>query len=131
MTVAWALEKVGLIDLVNELPNGLQTELVAGGKSFPSSVHVRLTLARCIAERPKLLILNDFFSVLQKDEKRKLLNFLVDRTNPWTLLLVSNDPVLMQACDRNIILKNGRIYLEGTYQELQNNPDYQQIVLSC
>lgn len=129
--VIWALEKVGLADFVNELPNGLQTELIAGGKSWPSSIHVRLTLARCIAERPKLLILNDFFSVLPKDEKRKLLDFLVDRSNPWTLLFISNDPVLMQACDRNIILKDGRVHLQGTFSELNQHPDYRQVVLSC
>lgn len=129
--VIWALEKVGLSDFVNELPNGLQTELIAGAKSWPSSIHVRLTLARCIAERPQLLILNDFFSVLQKDEKRKLLNFLTDRSNPWTLLLISNDPVLMEACDRNIILKEGKVHLQGTFSELKQHPEYQQVVLSC
>ncbi|MCS7017898.1 MAG: ATP-binding cassette domain-containing protein [Cytophagales bacterium] len=127
----WALEKVGLSDFINELPNGLQTELIAGGKSWPSSIHVRLTLARCIAERPQLLILNDFFSVLQKNEKRKLLDFLVDRSNPWTLLLISNDPVLMQVCDRNIILKDGKVHLQGSFQELNQHPDYYQVVLSC
>jgi ABC-type bacteriocin/lantibiotic exporter with double-glycine peptidase domain len=127
----WALEKVGLSDFVNELPNGLQTELIAGGKSWPSSIHARLILARCVAERPQLLILNDFFFVLQKDEKRKLLTFLTDRSNPWTLLLISNDPSLMEICDRNVILKEGKVYLQGTFSELKQHPEYQQIVLSC
>jgi len=129
--VVWALDKVGLSDFVNELPNGLQTEVIAGAKSWSSSIHVRLTLARCIAERPQLLILNDFFSVLQKNEKRKLLDFLTDRANPWTLLLISNDPVLMEACDRNVLLKEGKVYLQGTFSELKQHPEYQQIVLSC
>ncbi|MCS6832733.1 MAG: ATP-binding cassette domain-containing protein, partial [Flammeovirgaceae bacterium] len=122
--VMWALENVGLKDFVGKLPNGLMTEMVAGGKTFSNSVAVKITLARCIAEKPRLLVLNDMFNDLSRDEKLKILTFLMDRKYAWTLICVSNDPMVMVMCDRLVMMANGKVEKTGTYDEFVKDPQF-------
>lgn len=113
-----ALEKVKLSDWVNSLPEGLNTAMLSGGKGFPSSFNQRLILARCFAKKPSLIILNDFFNFMKKTDKLQLVESVVDSKNKWTLLVVSNDPVVMASCDRVLVMRDGELIANGTFQEL-------------
>lgn len=113
-----ALEQVGLTDEINALPEGMNTPLLSGGKGLPSTMIQKLILARCLAKKPRLLILNDFFSGLKKSTKLDLINATLSGKNPWTSIAVSNDPLVMAACDRVIVLNDGLITAEGTFDEL-------------
>lgn len=113
-----ALQQVGLSDEVNQLPEGLSTPLVSGGKGLPSSMIQKLILARCLAKKPALLILNDFFSGLKKATKLDLIKVVTSSDNPWTLIAVSNDPLIMAASDRVVVLQDGVIELQGTFDQL-------------
>ena len=125
-----SLDKVGLKDYINELPDGLDTTLVSGGKTFSNSVINKIILSRCLVKNPKILILNDFFHNFHKGEKQKLIEFLVDKSNPWTFLTVSNDPLILSKCDRVVILKDGEISYEGTFNECFEKEDFRDIILS-
>jgi ABC-type bacteriocin/lantibiotic exporter with double-glycine peptidase domain len=113
-----AVEKVGLSDFINNLPEGLNTHILSGGKGFSSSVNQRLILARCLAKKPEMIILNDYFNFMKKTEKLKLIEHLVSRENKWTLLVVSNDPLVMASCDRVIVLNEGSVLVEGKFDAL-------------
>lgn len=113
-----ALEKVGLKESISSLPNGLHTHVVSGGKGLPSSIKHRLILGRCIAKKPELMILNDFFSGLSKVDKLQMLRCVINPESSWTLLTVSNDPMIMAACDRVVIMDEGKIVADGTYSTL-------------
>jgi ABC-type bacteriocin/lantibiotic exporter with double-glycine peptidase domain len=113
-----AIRKVKLEDEINRLPDGLNTHIVSGGKGFSSSFIHKLILARCLAKKPSLIILNDFFSGLKRQEKLDLLQSVINTENRYTLIAVSNDPLIMAACDRVILLNNGQISDEGHFDEL-------------
>jgi ABC-type bacteriocin/lantibiotic exporter with double-glycine peptidase domain len=113
-----ALQQVGLSDEINALPEGISTSVLSGGKGLSSSTIQKLILARCLAKKPALLILNDFFSGLKKATKLDLVQAVISGDNPWTLLAVSNDPLVMAACDRTIVLHEGGIIAEGAFDEL-------------
>lgn len=113
-----ALEKVGLRENINAMPNGMHTHIVSGGKGLPSSMIDRLILGRCLAKKPELLILNDFFTGLSKADKLQLIRCVINPESTWTLLTVSNDPMVMAACDRVIILDEGRIVADDSYHAL-------------
>lgn len=112
-----AIAKVGLADKINMLPDGLNTNILSGGKGFSSSFVSKLILARCLVKKPRLMILNDFFGTFQRSEKEKLVQ-LVTEEALCTLVAVSNDPMVMAACDRIILMEEGTVAREGTYQEL-------------
>jgi ABC-type bacteriocin/lantibiotic exporter with double-glycine peptidase domain len=105
-----AAGKVKLLDVIQAVPKGLHTEITSAGKDFSDSIVHKIILARCIAKNPKLLILNDFFKIFDDKEKRELLE-VVTQEGDWTLITVSNDPVVHSYCDRVILLENGRVKL--------------------
>lgn len=113
-----AIEKVGLSDFVNSLPEGLNTHILSGGKGFSSSVNQRLILARCIAKKPEMIILNDYFNFMKKADKVQLIERLVNKENKWTFIVVSNDPLVMASCDRVVVIREGSILGEGKFDEL-------------
>ena len=113
-----ALEQVGLSDTINALPKGLETPIISGGKGLTKTVIHKLILARCLAKKPQLLILNDFFIPLAKSDKMELLQCIARPQLPWTAIIVSKDPLIMSACDRVLVLNEGRIQHEGTMEEL-------------
>lgn len=113
-----ALESVGLKDEVYGLPAGLNSPVLSGGKGLPSSMIHRLILARCLAKKPELLILNDFFSGLSKSDKLELMNCLISPNASRTLIAVSNDPLVMASCDRVIVLDKGQIIADNSYEAL-------------
>jgi len=120
-TALKAIEVTGLNTSLGSLPNGLDTQVVTGGKGFSDSFVRRMILARCLAKNPKLLVLNNFFTNFSKLDRQILVKMLVSIDNPWTLIVVSNERDIMAACDRVIYLKDGEILEEGTFDEVIKN----------
>lgn len=114
----YALEQVGLSDAINALPKGLDTPIISGGKGLTKTFIHKLILARCLAKRPQLLVLNDFFTPLAKSDKIELLTCITKPDHPWTTIVLSKDPLIMSACDRVIVLHDGNVLHEGTMEEL-------------
>jgi ABC-type bacteriocin/lantibiotic exporter with double-glycine peptidase domain len=114
-----AMRTVGILDTVNAMPDGLNTQILSGGIGLSSSFCNKLILARCLAEKPRLLILNDLFHAITKKEKMELLGVLHQAKR--TIIYVSNDPLVMSACDRVVILADGKIKSADTMDNLMKN----------
>lgn len=126
--VMWALDNLRMSENISELSEGLNTSMIAGGKRFSESFIAKLSVARCVVEKPKLLMITDIYGELHKAERMSAAAFLTDKNNPWTLITISNDPMVMAACDRVIVLNEGEIVLDGKYQELIKNAYFQEVV---
>jgi ABC-type bacteriocin/lantibiotic exporter with double-glycine peptidase domain len=126
--VQWALKKLHMNENIAELEQGLTTQMIAGGTRFSESFIAKISVARCVVEKPKLLMINDIYRELHKSERMSAIAFLTDKSNPWTLLTISNDPMIMAACDRVIVLDEGKIIMDSNYKELIKNPDFQEAV---
>ncbi|MDW3193713.1 MAG: ATP-binding cassette domain-containing protein [Cytophagales bacterium] len=123
MAAIEALELVGLQDKINSLPDGLNTPMLSAGKGFSQTFIQKLILARCLAKRPNVLILNDMFGAFSKNERLKLIQTLTEPSHPWTLILVSNDPLIMAACDRTVYLSKGEILVDGPVDQVLSNEE--------
>lgn len=119
-----AVATVGLLDWVHEQPQGLQTLLASDGRGIPSQVARKMELARCLAGRPRLLLLDDVFDVLDPPSKKALLASLLSADAPWTALVVSHDPHVLATCDRVLVLRDGAVASTGTYDELRRSDPY-------
>jgi len=120
-------QTIGLDPYVKKLPTGYKTELQSGGRNIPESIRTKIILARSFVLRPKLLLLEDFLNDFQIDEKKNISWCLTDRANNWTLMAVSNDPLFAASCDRVIIMQDGNILMDGTFEEVKASPYYSQI----
>jgi ABC-type multidrug transport system fused ATPase/permease subunit len=97
-----ALRVVGLLGVVHALPHGLDTPLTPDGGPLSANQSLRLTIARALAGRPRLLILDGVLDRLDLRECPDLLPRLFDRSSPWTLLVATTNPEVIRRCDRTI-----------------------------
>lgn len=113
-----SIKDVDLTHEINSLEEGLSTQMLSSGKGYSSSFVNKLILARCLAKKPAMLILNDFFNNFTKGERLKLIEMLTRKDKKWTLIVVSNDPLVMAACDKVLYLENGESKAFGTFEDL-------------
>ena len=113
-----ALNQVGLRDIIFSWPKGLETPILSGGKGLTKTLIHKLILARCLAKKPQLLVLNDFFNTLAKGDKMDLFTSISKLKDRCTIIIVSKDPFIMSACDRVIVMEDGSIRTQGTMEEL-------------
>ncbi len=120
-------EDVGLNEFIRDLPKGLDTELLSGGKNIPRSVVTKILVARAIVGLPKLLAMEEPLGNLNFRDRLRIAHLLIDKKQPWTLVGVTSDPVLAAMCDRVIVLKAGEIVFDGTFDGVQKTEHYQWI----
>ncbi|QCR25117.1 xenobiotic-transporting ATPase [Pontibacter sp. SGAir0037] len=125
--VVWATECVGLTDFIHALPNGLQTQLTGGSMRLAASAARKIVMARCLVLRPKMLLIDDFWGGMEKQEKMRLMQLLTSKQFGWTMFIISNDPDIMQMCDRTLLLSDGYLVANGTFEEVQRSEYYQQL----
>lgn len=126
--VTLALNRAGLAEVIMNLPEGIFTKLLPGGKGLAGSVIRKLQLARVLAADPKLLIFNDYFDNLEKEEKQRLIESVCNERTEQSLLAFSTDPELMKSCDRVLILSDGEINAWGKFEDLRDNPVMKRIL---
>ncbi|THH35010.1 peptidase domain-containing ABC transporter [Neolewinella litorea] len=112
--VEWAVENLGLSSTIRNLPEGFSTKLNPTGDKLPRSIVQRLLLARAIADRPRLLLLEHSFEAIDRCDRHEIIDFLLDRTHPWTLIAASGNKYLAAKCDRVITLEKGRVVTPST-----------------
>jgi len=126
--VKWVLERIGLTKYIQSLPEGLNTLLIPDGPQLPQSIVRKIILARCIAKRPQLLLMDDFFSIWNKTEREKIGNFLTcDEIE--TVIVVSNNAEFAKLCDRVIVMEEGKITDIETFPAITHKSYYSQIFL--
>lgn len=99
-----ALATVGLLDDVLQLPQGLETPLLFGGRPLTNMQRTRLVIARAIVGRPRLLLLDEILDGLDPSALDGLAQALFHPSRPWTLVVASHDPDVIRRCDSQIRL---------------------------
>lgn len=105
--VRQALRGVGLLDTLLQHPDGLNARLHPGGRPLSSSQRRQLVLARALIGRPRLLLVDETLEGLSRPILQKLEELLFDRSQTFTLVLVTRDPHLLSRCDFVLELGNG------------------------
>lgn len=99
-----ALDAVGLLDEVTRLPEGLRTELQVGGAPLTHSQSMRLMLARAIAGRPRLLLIDGTLDSLPVPALTRTVQRLVRADAPWTLCVATNRGEVLPAFPQLVTL---------------------------
>lgn len=108
------LEAVGLMDDIEHLPDGLRSPILPAGHNLPNGFRQRVLLARMLLKRPRLLLIDEAFTGMDEASMRLVLRTVLHPGYPWTVVLVTQQPLLLAAMDRVIMLKNGRIVADGS-----------------
>ena len=102
-----ALVALALDGVIAALPEGIGTELRPGGAPLTRAQARRLVLARALAARPRVLLLDGALDGLDLDPeaRARLLDRILGPEGPWTVLVVSEDPVVRARCSRRMVLE--------------------------
>jgi len=107
--VEWAIGNVFLSDYIKSLPRGIDTMLETSGIKLSKSIIQRIIIARSIVNRPKLLLLENHLDFIEENDRMRIIDFLLDKTNEWTLISVSSDNYLRQKSDVMVEMLDGQI----------------------
>lgn len=113
------------------LPEGLDTLIGDEGLSLSGGQRQRIALARAIAARPKVLVLDDPLSALDVNTEELVENRLREVLAGTTTLIVAHRPSTVALADRVALLEEGRIAAVGTHAELlATNHHYRYVIAS-
>jgi ABC-type transport system involved in cytochrome bd biosynthesis fused ATPase/permease subunit len=91
------------------LPDGLDSPIEVSGQKLSKSVIQKIILARSIVNKPKLILLENHIDFIEDSEEKKIIDFLTDKSNGWTLISVSNNGYLKQKSDVVINMTDGGV----------------------
>jgi ABC-type bacteriocin/lantibiotic exporter with double-glycine peptidase domain len=95
-----SLEMVGLADRVARLPQGVATPLASDGMPLSSNEISRLSIARALAGKPRLLLIDGLLDGLDILGCPELVTSMLDRAAPWTLVIATARNDIQERCDR-------------------------------
>ena len=119
-------------DFVADLPQGLDTVIGEEGLSLSGGQRQRLSLARALAKRPSVLLLDDPFSALDVNTEERIITGLregLEGLGGATTLLTAHRPSTVALADRVLLMVDGTIAAEGTHAELmESSEQYRQLM---
>ena len=122
-TVRWALRIAQAETFVDALPEGLDTELGERGGSLSGGQRQRIALARALARRPRLLILDDATSACDPSVELAILDGIRREMTSSTLLLIAYRKSTISLADQVVFLDHGRVAGSGTHEELRGRSE--------
>jgi ABC-type multidrug transport system fused ATPase/permease subunit len=121
--VSGVLATLGLADWLNELPDGLGTQLGAGGIGLSAGQSQLLACARIFLRDPDIVILDEASSRLDPATERLVHTALGRLLEGRTGIMVAHRLSTIAYADDILVLEDGRIREQGTRLELATNPD--------
>lgn len=116
-----------LVDAVGEILRfvGLEQRAEEQAGTLPYGEQRLMGVALALAAKPSMLLLDEPVSGMNAAETARFVKLVEKiRDSGVTILLVEHDmPMVMEVCDRIVVLNYGRIIAEGTPAEIQNNPE--------
>ena len=126
-----AVETAELSDFINSLPKKLDTIVSERGTSLSGGQKQRIMLARALALNPKILLLDDFTSRVDRKTENKILCNLQSNYPDLTLISVTQKIAPVRHFEQIILLMEGEVIVTGQHNDLKDkSPEYAQIYSS-
>lgn len=110
-------------EFIQKLPEGYDTIIGERGVGLSGGQKQRISLARALAMRPSILILDDTTSAVDLETEKEIQHNLADLDFKCTKIIIAQRISSAKNADKIIILKDGKISECGTHDELLKNPD--------
>lgn len=122
--------RIAQASFVYDLPEGVDTKVGEEGMSLSGGQRQRLALARAVAAKPAVLVLDDPLSALDVATEARVEAELRSVLASTTALIVAHRPSTVMLADRVALLENGRVTAVGTHSELLRESEHYRFVIT-
>jgi ATP-binding cassette, subfamily B, bacterial PglK len=123
------LEKANFLEVLGQLPEGVETDIGNLKDSLSGGELQRLGLARALYSEPKLLVLDEATSSLDAKSENAVSKSVDSLRGSATVVVVAHRLYTVQNADRVFLMREGNIADSGTFQELRvRNPDLEKLI---
>ncbi|PVG84732.1 multidrug ABC transporter permease [Nocardioides gansuensis] len=116
-------------DILEALPEGLDTAVTEKGRTFSGGQRQRLVLARALTSDPEVLVLVEPTSAVDAHTEARIAARLREHRGGRTTVVTTMSPLLLDTADEVAYLEDGRVVATGTHAELlESCPGYRAVV---
>lgn len=113
---------LGIIEFIEKLPNGFETQLGERGANLSGGQRQRLAIARALYRNPQILILDEATSALDSISEQFVQQTIqLLRQEGITIILIAHRMSTIKNADKIVVLHEGKLIEEGTHQALLQN----------
>jgi ABC-type multidrug transport system fused ATPase/permease subunit len=126
--VVRAAERAGLAELIDDLPEGLDTLVGERGLTLSGGQRQRVAIARALLAEPRILILDDATSSVDATTESRIKAALAEVMEGRTTFVIAHRLSTIALADEVVVLEDGEIQARGTHEELlETSPLYREI----
>ena len=123
-----AAERAGLSEVVDDLPEGLETLVGERGHTLSGGQRQRVAIARALLAEPRILILDDATSSVDATTENRIKSALAEVMKGRTTFVIAHRLSTIALADEVVVLEDGEIVARGTHDELlEDSPLYREI----
>ena len=117
-----AAKMANIYDTIKELPKKFETVVGERGVKLSGGQKQRIVLARALARKPEILILDEATSAIDAESEKLIQQSIKDLKGKMTILIIAHRSSTVMNCDRLVVLEKGKIVEEDSPENLQENP---------
>jgi ABC-type multidrug transport system fused ATPase/permease subunit len=125
-----ACELANAWEFIECLPGGLDAPIGEGGASLSGGQRQRLALARAFLAEPQLFVLDEATSALDSLSEKLIEDALRKNLRGRTAIVIAHRLATVKHCDRIIVLDEGRVVQDGSYDELAGSGLFRDLLRS-
>jgi putative ABC transport system ATP-binding protein len=125
-----ALAAAAADEVVDTLPDGLDSEVAERGRTLSGGQRQRIALARALAAHAPVLVLHDPTTAVDAATEHRIAAGVSALRTGRTTVLVASSPALLARCGRVLVVDGGVVVASGTHAELVADARYRQAVLA-
>lgn len=120
LEVCQALEKAQCMDIIEKLPNGINTVIGEKGTYLSGGEQQRITIARAVLKDAPILILDEATAFADPDNESRVQAAFEELSRDKTLIMIAHRLSTVMNADRIFVMEDGRCTESGTHDELMN-----------